>query len=156
MDLLSGLLPVINSLGILAAIFVFWRQGANKASKEVIETYQVQVQQLKDQVGECNNKISLLTSKIGELTGQLKGKDERIAALEALNAAKNPEMELLFKKLAAAVDSSAGQAQTAKEYMENTAKVLGEIYIFMKDISANSAFSKDELLHQTEMLEEKR
>jgi prefoldin subunit 5 len=104
----------------IVIIFVFWRQGANTASAQVIATYREQVKQLTDQVAS-------LTSKVGELTGALNEKDDRIKTLEAIATNRNPEMETFMKNMTDALEQGKIMNAEAQEYMKNSTEYLHNI-----------------------------
>lgn len=108
---------VISVVSAMAIVFIFWRQGANTASSQVIATYREQVKQLTEQV-------ATLTSKVGELTGALKEKDDRIKTLEAIATNRNPEMEIFMKTMNDAVEQGKVTSQAAQEYMQRTSDDL--------------------------------
>ncbi len=111
---------IISIISALAIVFVFWRQGANTASTQVIATYREQVKQLTDQVAD-------LTRKVGELTGALKEKDDRIKTLEGIATNRNPEMETFIKVMTDAVSQGKEINARAEEYMKNSTEYLHNI-----------------------------
>ncbi len=118
-------LPIINILGFLslgtAYIFIQWRQGGNKASIEVIQTY-------KEQVALNREEIAKLNHELGVFQGQLREKDERIKLLEQLVQNRNPDMVEFMK-------TSSQVSQSASEYMKHSSDTLTEIKDFMKVIN---------------------
>ncbi len=110
--------PYLNLLVMAAAVFLFWKKGGNDAEskatgayKNVADAYEKEINQLKTQMtaqAEAFRKqmheqsesfraeINALTAKVGELTGILQEKNDRIKTLEEIATNRNPEIITLM------------------------------------------------------------
>jgi hypothetical protein len=76
-------LPLV---GMGAMVLIFWKQGGNNASSQVIATY-------KEQVGQLQAQVAELTRRVGELTGVMAEKDKQIQSLQQVSIDNNPVLE---------------------------------------------------------------
>lgn len=79
-------------LGTLALVVYNFTKGRSSVSAEVINTYEVQVKQLKEQIAEMREDIKSLTLKVGEQTGIIQEKDRQITQLQEILQNRNPEL----------------------------------------------------------------
>lgn len=92
------LIPLGVFIAAISYVVTQWRQGGTRASVEVIATYREQVTQLKEQLKEQaqahTDQINSLTTRVGELQGQLQARDTLVNELKNIltDREKNPEM----------------------------------------------------------------
>lgn len=104
---------------IFAALsgFFAWRNGAPQISSDVISTYKARLEQLEEERKGDQAEIKVMSAEINQLKGEGKGKDDRIASLEAILQGRNPEMI---------------------EFMRNTSMALKSIQEFFEMLRANN------------------
>lgn len=130
---------VMTAIAILAAAFLYWRKGGNQASAEVIATYKVQVDQLKEAVHDLKERADRQSDEIGQLKGRLAEKNDRIKDLEAILQGRNPEMVQFMQYLTKV-------AKQSEEHMKNYGTlpaVLLEVRDFMHNMNEHFAQHTD-------------
>lgn len=115
-------LQTLQEIGYLITtavlVFSFWKMGGNTATSQVIATYKERVEQLQQTVND-------LTAKLGELTGQLKEKDDRIRTLESIATNRNPELETFIKQMTLVSLQAQEFMKSSTEGMNSLRKLLG-------------------------------
>lgn len=148
----SQLVPVMNFAGMLilggVIVFIQWRQGTTKASQdglqvssEVINAYKEQVAQLKEQLENYRKEMSILSTKVGELTGMLGEREKQNNQLREILTNRNPEMEAFYKEAMSMMGKVEGHFKT-------TEPILMQVKDLIPKLQA-------ELKHQTEVIESK-
>ncbi len=136
------LTPII---GYAVIIFIFWRQGGNSASAQLITTNSQLLTTYKEQVLVLQKQVTDLTAKLGELTGQLKEKNDRILTLEALATNRNPELEVFMKFVTESIKGTVLTTSKAEEYMKSSDEYLHAIKDVLTPIQAQQVVITKEL-----------
>ena len=145
MDLATILtiLPLLNVLGFVglggAYIFTQWKQGANKVSIEVIETYRVQVQQLREELaaekqGRVDDRHSLsqevtkVKLDLATMKGALEEKDKKIKEMTDIFQGRDPKLDQYMADMRVFT-------QGVGKYMKDSAIVLAGMKVFMTQLN---------------------
>lgn len=110
LDILNAYAPVLTLVTVVAGAIVYAAKGGREASKDTIALLQAQVNALANQIEldkqaaatahAANQKlIAELTGKVGELTGELKARDEYVGKLEKVLANRDPALVELLTEI---------------------------------------------------------
>lgn len=126
-------------------IYVQWRTGANtgvKVASEVIETYKVQVQQLREELQtekqgreldrhELKNELQELKLQLARMEGANTEKDIKIKEFTEIFQGKSPEQEQYMKDMR---EFTKGVAS----YMKDSAEIFAGMKTFMTRLNVQS------------------
>lgn len=106
MDQLIALPIIANIVAGLINLFLFWKQGGQKATKDLIDLQEKQIETLKTDFDlsrtrshDLANQLQAITLKVGILEGQAKEKDKKLEEYTQLLQNRNPELETVLKSI---------------------------------------------------------
>lgn len=130
----------ITPVAVIAGVLVFWVKGGNQASTEVLETYKLQVEQLKERVSTCEELHRQNLSNIGKLEGMMSTKDDRIVYLETVLKDRNPETTKFMEHISGIANEGKTFMREQSEWMKQSIerdKILSEILTFMRQLNSH-------------------
>lgn len=109
-DITAYLIPAALSIGVIVAYLGSYFKGTSSVSKEVINTYEIQVKQLKELRMEDTQKakeqfelfttqVNNLTLQIGKQSGVIEEKEKQILKLEQILQNRNPELITVLEEI---------------------------------------------------------
>lgn len=114
---------VLMTFGMVIGLFIYWRQGGNKASSEVLAIYKNRDELQDKQRKEMSDRIHELTQEVGRLNGVLSEKEARIKILESVDVSRSPVLMQFMEKLNKSADESALFMLTFKDLPQMMQKV---------------------------------
>lgn len=124
---------VLIFVGIVAGLIVYWKQGGNKASADVIAMYKARDEIQDKQRKELSDQVNALTGEVGRLRGLMEEKDKRIQILESVDINRNPVMAKFIKRM----ETAAEESETFMSAFKDMPQILSEIKTFMEKINAH-------------------